>query len=993
MKNTFGKWFFPILAILLLFVSDTLTQIGYAIETTTSTVVTTSQETTTQETTLSDALRDKVDQPTTTAEAEEETESSQSSESTAVYEDDLVTASLTGRFAQGQGNLKVSLSQGTTKEERARDRSFTNQLGQQLGTQSIKIVDFQSLKLSYSKMEKTSEASRFTIQFKEGLTLGAAPLKKENLKFVATNADGTLSFHEPTYQLDARGQLIGLEFVGVMQEDWHVVSVAPLEEQMSLRFDELAEMTFDGQMTKSTSSEDKKQNLKAQLKVIFYHSDSSGMFTITSPIDSFKEVKRFDVLSTWQSNFKLLSVTSENFDIVKINYRQAHTSQEENLLYFTGDFPVSPYFKEGNGNDENILEVYLQNRMPETPGYILGLRRKLLVDPSDRVFRSAATSDDDDDDDDDDDSSQGGSTPGQANITQSKRIDYLGDNGNNPDTSVDDQSGHNRQELYRLYLDMSGTKEPFDTVIVVDRSTSMTSPMSSGDSQLRYKAVLNALNGTNGQAGLLSKLVGFHPDNHVAIVGFQGNPSYSSGQYDSSVIANWGRPTFVDEDDIEPQSNQGTNYTAGLNTAGVLLNQNQSSRTKVMIFISDGVPTYAFKSDGTRFGNGTIQQDNPVGARDYTIQYFNNWIKKYPHLPIYTLGISSEFGNSNNFSANPYVLTTMSNATGGFYSHVSDSQALEGTLQQIVEDSKLSKVSIKDQLNQYVSYYSQQADVVVTRTHRSTGQVTTLYQNGAVTSQGVGIISGVTHTSVNSSDSTGTVQLDFVDNFKIDETYTYTLSFNVQVTDRAYEDKRLGGYNATGDADTDYPGNATSSGKAGFRSNKAASLTYVRNGRPYEHPYQHPVVQVDTRDVTFRKVDRQWTNLTLDMVGFELRLSDKVTVFASGQTNANGLVTFTGLRKGRTYYLYETKAKDGYTLPENPWTVQVSQDGTITVTDQLGKTVSKNGEQHQIVNHKIYQLPSTGGLGPALYIFIGVTVIVTTSYYLFFEKEKYKKEN
>ncbi|MGC4431787.1 hypothetical protein ABWL48_16985, partial [Streptococcus suis] len=69
----------------------------------------------------------------------------------------------------------------------------------------------------------------------------------------------------------------------------------------------------------------------------------------------------------------------------------------------------------------------------------------------------------------------------QAHITQSKRIDYLGDGGNNPDTSVDDRIGTDTHELYRMYLDMTGTKEPFDTLIVVDRSTSMTDPMNSVD--------------------------------------------------------------------------------------------------------------------------------------------------------------------------------------------------------------------------------------------------------------------------------------------------------------------------------------------------------------------------------------------------------------------------------------------------------------------------------------------------------------------------------
>ncbi|HFR3468451.1 TPA: SpaA isopeptide-forming pilin-related protein, partial [Streptococcus suis] len=210
---------------------------------------------------------------------------------------------------------------------------------------------------------------------------------------------------------------------------------------------------------------------------------------------------------------------------------------------------------------------------------------------------------------------------------------------------------------------------------------------------------------------------------------------------------------------------------------------------------------------------------------------------------------------------------------------------------------------------------------------------------------------------------------------------------NVKVTDRAYEEKKTSGYNAHGDSGTDYTGNSTSSGQAGFRSNKVASLTYIRNEQPYEKEYDHPVVQVDTRQFTLQKSDSKETNLLLENVRFELRLSDKKTVFASGETDSRGNITFTDLRRAKTYYLYETKAKDGYTLPEDPWTVDVAVDGTITIRDQLGYTVSKSGEQYRVVNHKLYQLPSTGGYGPAVYILLGVMVITLASY-LFYEKRK-----
>ncbi|NQK47583.1 VWA domain-containing protein [Streptococcus suis] len=994
MKFMFGKRWLSIFAILLLTLSNCSPTIGYALEnmseSTSSSVISSAEETVSKSETTTE-MSQSSEEIVEMKQAEENTETNRSDAPSSSqdladnseesvqkilhYEDEYVTADLNAYFGNGVENFSVTLPRMKNSGKWDSEREYVNQLSQYLVNQNLQPADVQQIEISDSQIVKEGYKPRLTVNFKTSLGLRGGLVTKENLRLVSTNTDGSLVFHDAEFHFDTTGTLIGLTYEGILGKDIHVVMVKPLAEKTTVTLGQYVQMQLDGYVLEEEEEQTASNvPLNARLKVKIFRSDASGIFTILSPIDSFREEKTFDVLSTWKPSFNLLGIESEKFDIVKMNYRQAHQSKTDSLMYFNGEFPVASFHQESGEEESNVLEIYLQNRMLEGTGMILGLRTRMLGYRSFSGFRSVTNA------------TVSNSSVDQAHITQSKRIDYLGDGGNNPDTSVDDRIGTDTHELYRMYLDMTGTKEPFDTLIVVDRSTSMTDPMNSVDTQARYLAVYKALNGTAGRQGLLSKLVGFHPENQVAIVGFQGYPGYPSGDQDSTVIANWGRSTSVALSNIQPPYNNGTNYTAGLRTAGVVLDQNQSSRKKVMIFISDGVPTFAFVN-GVRYGNGTIRGNNPYYTRDWTLNYFNSWIGKYPKLPIYTLGISSEFGNSDNLSANPYVLNHMSSQTGGFYSHVADSQALERTLQKIVDDTKLSLVSINDQLSQYVSYYAEQPDVKVVQTNRQTGQVTTLYQNGAVTSQGVGILQSVTHTAVNASDSTGKVDLNFVDNFKIDDTYTYTISYNVKVTDRAYEEKKTSGYNAHGDSGTDYTGNSTSSGQAGFRSNKVASLTYIRNEQPYEKEYDHPVVQVDTRQFTLQKSDSKETNLLLENVRFELRLSDKKTVFASGETDSRGNITFTDLRRAKTYYLYETKAKDGYTLPEDPWTVDVAVDGTITIRDQLGYTVSKSGEQYRVVNHKLYQLPSTGGYGPAVYILLGVMVITLASY-LFYEKRK-----
>ncbi|WP_165777234.1 DUF7604 domain-containing protein [Bifidobacterium primatium] len=126
--------------------------------------------------------------------------------------------------------------------------------------------------------------------------------------------------------------------------------------------------------------------------------------------------------------------------------------------------------------------------------------------------------------------------------------------------------------------------------------------------------------------------------------------------------------------------------------------------------------------------------------------------------------------------------------------------------------------------------------------------------------------------------STGTVTLQFLNDYELKSGYTYTLSFNVRPTKQAYTDyasnggKNQDGYAGnTGDAGTDVPGTAadkqTSSNKPGFYSNKTATLTYQQcvttsvnggdsasnceNGAPVS--YARPVLQVKIATVTLVK--------------------------------------------------------------------------------------------------------------------------------------------
>ena len=89
------------------------------------------------------------------------------------------------------------------------------------------------------------------------------------------------------------------------------------------------------------------------------------------------------------------------------------------------------------------------------------------------------------------------------------------------------------------------------------------------------------------------------------------------------------------------------------------------------------------------------------------------------------------------------------------------------------------------------------------------------------------------------------------------------------------------------------------------------------------------------------------------------KAGNKLDPIVSGD---GGIVKFYGLSAG-TYYLKETKAPSGYTALKDPVEFSVTKD-------------SANSSQLDIINTKGFTLPSTGGIGTAVFTVVGIGVMV-----------------
>lgn len=92
-------------------------------------------------------------------------------------------------------------------------------------------------------------------------------------------------------------------------------------------------------------------------------------------------------------------------------------------------------------------------------------------------------------------------------------------------------------------------------------------------------------------------------------------------------------------------------------------------------------------------------------------------------------------------------------------------------------------------------------------------------------------------------------------------------------------------------------------------------------------------------------------------------------------SDENGTVTFTELKPGKTYRLEETRAPGGYLLSTETWTIEVGENGEMTVTDGSGKTVEKPDGGYRFANREIPTLPSVGGRGTAAYGLLGLALM------------------
>lgn len=457
---------------------------------------------------------------------------------------------------------------------------------------------------------------------------------------------------------------------------------------------------------------------------------------------------------------------------------------------------------------------------------------------------------------------------------------------------------------YTLNLDVTGARGSapgVDVLFVIDTSGSMGTRPSGVWGGTYYNLLPTVKSLLTKQDGIVDKIFASKGNkNSVAFVSFSDKDgTESTSWYGTS-----------DKDDFKKKVNKlsatgGTNWTyAMVKARDVLAQKANSGNDKVVIFLSDGKPTYSYVQKNGKWketGDGSNTENS----------YYQDAADQ----------VTGSLANAKLYSV--YLTSATKDGMKTFSDKLSNSDLVDGTNLDTALTNILNKtiptyknVTITDTLSEYVDFAENTPTITVTKKTKS-GSVTIL-------------VNGTDYSAwINGK----TVTVNLLDGRSLEDGSTYTVSFSVKPSDaaNAYYTKNQS-YPHTGDAGT----GITSAGKAGFYSNNDAStkLTYEIDGTTDGEKtasYQKPVVQVTTHTLSYSKVWNHPEGVATPTEDVVLNVS-----YTDGST---GKVTLT--------------SKDDYYFQETvPVTKSIASITEETINDyEASYSITDNGTNAVVTNN------------------------------------------
>lgn len=560
------------------------------------------------------------------------------------------------------------------------------------------------------------------------------------------------------------------------------------------------------------------------------------------------------------------------------------------------------------------------------------------------------------------------------------------DSGSTGDVTVDVSSlSHekyitkNTDGTYDLTLSVAGAtgsstkKKEIDVLLIVDKSGSMQDTLAGRNnnnySKSRWKASKDAIqtlidnfNANKDKLDVKYSIVTFS--------GSKGNCDFTwndaevsqdwaySNEFTVSNSDSWNQGSGVL--DFAPEG--GTNYAAGFREGKSQLKTARSTAQKVVIFLSDGEPTYYYNSNGMTVGDGNADADADADdVTNYGVPTSNpgscsraayteaSGITNANYF--YTIGLGTES------SINKDVLKTLSEkvaaSSKGCTVNTNNAPFMCTSLDELKKvfaniSAEVQKFACKNV--QITDFLSDNVNIVEVNAGKEDPY------NFRISMKKADGTSGTVPDGTNASyvAEEKKVILKFPEKYELEAGATYFVTFTVEPSDLAYQK-----YAQSGGVYTDKGEEGTgeiSAGKDGYFSNAKAEVSYVYKNESRTEPYNKPVVQVDAAMITVTKT----------ATGLPESEANKEFTFTITSNNAIA---------DELYSAYLKKGSTG-TVSGNTLTLKNGQSATFVYKAGTTLTFTENQEAAKVAGYDL----SVSGTANGTMTINGTNLNITNAY-------------
>lgn len=490
----------------------------------------------------------------------------------------------------------------------------------------------------------------------------------------------------------------------------------------------------------------------------------------------------------------------------------------------------------------------------------------------------------------------------------------------------------NSDHTYNLSLTVSGkkgskaNKAKVDVLLILDRSGSMGKKVSGWGSTTKMQQVASAVQKLTDNLKNNENI-----DARYSVVSF-ADTATTDQDWTSSAGAAYAAVA-------KAITNEGTNYQAGIYQAKEQLKSSRSGAQTMVIFLTDGAPTY--QGQTTASGNGSYTFQSYIDAakdelgRMTADGFYCVGVNLDSSINVYTNG-----GYSSTEKTGKQILQEI--IAGG--TNIKDRPApmMANDPKALNEAFDKIEAKITDLLCDHVmvtDVLSENVDIVTTSETDTTPKkpVVTIKKNddgSIVQGPATSVKDNGYEIKAEYNAAAKQITLKFDSAYTLNPDYTYIVTATIEATEKAYENVRAnkGVYPDIGDAGT----GDTSAGQGGVYSNEdgeaAAKVSYVYNESEKTEYYNKPVIQLEPAHLIINKTI---TGLTEEKINSAL--NDKLTfnityTYPTGKQNTvtetKKLSDFTKTADGT--YTYTYTSGDIWSMGA---TYKVTETGYDAVTD------------------------------------------------------------